>query len=224
MRDVFRGQTLVLLTCGWVLTYPESRRALKQSIHTYVFTLHLLVPFMTHTFRLELQHAVAFTAVRFQGVLASFFLNALFFSHFIEGFGLREAFPKALSNGFDFGSHSDVVLFESPLPSPSLPVNTPSFSATKFAWWNTHHRPYGFTLPLVCPVCHAVRPWKEATMLPDGWVASCENPSCGLREDGSRENPAAKLFGKKPDGIEFVTPVKKRPSGWFAVDISSEFL
>ena len=82
-----------------------------------------------------LQTVIAFTAVRFQGVLASFFLNALFFSHFVEGFGVRESFPKALSNSFDLGPHSDIVLFESlPLISccPSLERAHPA------TWWVGH--------------------------------------------------------------------------------------
>jgi len=169
-----------------------------------------------------LRTAIAFTAVRFQAVLASFFLNALFFSHFVEGFDVRESFPKALSNGFDFGSHSDVVLFESPLPS--IAHHSAAMSVTKFVWWNSHHRPYGVTLPLICPVCHAIRPWREFTLLSGGWATECENPTCGLQSDGLREHPVAKLSGMKPDNIVFVTPVKKRPSGWFSVDITPEFL
>ncbi|KAG6374970.1 hypothetical protein JVT61DRAFT_3739 [Boletus reticuloceps] len=70
--------------------------------------------------------AILFTAVRFQAAVAVFFLNALFFSHFVEGFSVREAMPKALLNGFDLGSHSDVVLFELPL-SPS---QNPAVSVT----------------------------------------------------------------------------------------------
>ena len=167
-----------------------------------------------------LQTIIAFTAVRFQGVLASFFLNALFFSHLVEGFGVHESFPKALSNSFDLGPHSDVVLFES---LPSISHHSATMSITKFVWWNSHHRPYGVTLPLVCPVCHAVRPWKELTLQPGGWATECENPTCGLQSDGSRERPVARLSGIKPDDITFVTPVKKRPSGWFSVDVTSMF-
>ena len=169
-----------------------------------------------------MRNGIAFTAGHFQAALASFFLNALLFSHLIEGFDLREAMPKALSNSLDFGSHSDVILFEPTMPSS--PQNPATLSATKFVWWNSHHRLYGFPLPLACPVCRTVRPWKEFLSLPSGWTTECSNPGCGLRSDGSREQAAGKMSGTKPDGFAFVTPTKKRTSGWLSLDISSQFV
>ena len=111
------------------------------------------------------------------------------------------------------------------LSPPCLPRQNPAaLSATKFVWWNSHHQPYGFPLPLACPVCCAVRPWKEFLSLPSRWTTECGNPGCGLRSDGSREQAAGKLSGTKPDGFAFVMPTKKRTSGWLSLDISSQFV
>lgn len=170
-----------------------------------------------------LNSAITFTALRFQGVLASFFLNGLFLSTVVEGFGLQEAMSKALSNSFHLGPHSDVIIFEFPLPSPSQQPSPPLI--TKFVWWNSHHRPYGFSLPLVCPVCNAIRPWEEnITLSEEEWATRCRNPSCGLRKDGSREKPGGKVLQKKPDIIDFVTPGRRKTNGWFTLDVSAEFL
>lgn len=126
---------------------------------------------------------------------------------------------KALSNSFELGPHSDVLVFDYHLSgSPPLQV------VTKFVWWNSHHRPYGFTLPLLCPICNAIHPWEEfVSSSPQEWAVQCGNLSCGLRSNGSREQPGGKISKKKPQGITFITPVKKRTNGWFAQDVSTEF-
>ncbi|KAG9312771.1 hypothetical protein JVU11DRAFT_7208 [Chiua virens] len=203
LKHIVRGGILVLLSCWWSHQYPESRAGLQDSVKS-----------------LQVKHCIAFSARRFQPALASFFLTALFFSHLIEGFDIPEAMPKALTNGFDLGTHADVFCFSN---GPSTSEASASFIATKYVWWNANHRPYGTSLPLLCPVCRAVRPWKQPVIRDSGWTVQCGNPCCGLRADGTH-GPAGLVAGTKPLGIKFVTPTKSRPSGWFSIDVTANYL
>ncbi|KIK74718.1 hypothetical protein PAXRUDRAFT_174868 [Paxillus rubicundulus Ve08.2h10] len=173
---------------------------------------------------LQVSDCVAFAAPHFQSSLSSSFVQALLCKTFIEGATLPSSMPFALENSFHIGQHSDVLLFSLTKASSNSPCG--KFICNKFYWWNKQTRPYGTCLPLCCPVCGALWCWDRLVwsgLIGEGlWSVGCANPHCSLGENGAQLVPRGMISGVQPRGSRFITPKKKRQSGWMVVTLLYE--
>ena len=160
--------------------------------------------------RLPIRDCIAFVTPCFQAPLANIFLLTLFRSKIIQLIAFSASLPHALERDPELGAHTDILHFSF---NRSLPPIV-SVTCNKYVWWNSNMRPYGSDIPFLCPTCTSVRPWGEITKEEKTWSIQCSNPACGLSADKSQLQPRGEISMEKPANFAFVTPTKKRASGW----------
>lgn len=85
----------------------------------------------------------------------------------IHGFNFTEALQHTLRETFRLGRHTNVLHI------------TPE-SVTRYLWAHKEYQPWGHKLPLQCPQCGILQPWRIA-YLPNngGYGVACKNVDCG---------------------------------------------
>ena len=149
--------------------------------------------------------------LHFQAPLANIFLLTLFWSKIIQLIDFSASLPHTLEWDPELGTHTDILHFSFDRSS-SPPIV--SVTCNKYVWWSSNMQPYGSDIPFLCPTCNSVRPWGEITKEEKTWSIQCSNPACGLNADKSRLQLRGAISMEKPANFTFVTPTKKRMSGW----------
>ncbi|KAI6146388.1 hypothetical protein BKA82DRAFT_125352, partial [Pisolithus tinctorius] len=177
LADLVHASTLVMLTCGPVVSFQESFDALKQSIA-----------------RLQPEFTLAFTAADFISATLKLFIVSYGVKVLIEGHYLADVLPDLLEGSLALRMHTDVILFHVSglslprgllLPGPALSTARPLITGYRYSWYHSHRRPWGTSLPMACPKCAAIRPWAWSKVdpqhdSPKARVSKCQAEACGF--------------------------------------------
>lgn len=95
-----------------------------------------------------------------------------------------KAVPNLLYSS-DIGKHTSVI---------HLRKTEQGLTTSKFVWSSNHYRPNTFSVPLACPVCCCIAPWRgvgRPNKEGSAYTLKCKNKEGGSYCVGSYEVPAA---------------------------------
>ncbi|KAI6004868.1 hypothetical protein EDD15DRAFT_2191626 [Pisolithus albus] len=162
LDKVVYASTLFMLTCGHVVAFEESYKAMKQAITC-----------------LRPEFTIMFTAPDFISAVVKAFIVTYSIQVLIQGHDLLAIFQDILNTSIDLRMHTDVILFyiegllapKAPFGSRPCTLNgavLPSIIGYRYSWYHSHRRPWGKSLPMGCSKCGAIRPWSRSKRAQDG--------------------------------------------------------
>ncbi|KAG1832272.1 hypothetical protein F4604DRAFT_1946217 [Suillus subluteus] len=203
---VLKNAHVIFLVCGSVVAHHNTYAQLMSAV------LHF-----------DFASAIAFTASRFQLLVASSFFLAFAELVLVEQLCVRVTFPELLALSGRLGLHTKVILMTPDTASPHHQLE-----CTTFARAHTQTQPWGVDVPAQCPQCGSTKSWSEKVALTvhadsndsdessasqptvTRYVYSCKYTNCGT----AQRLPAYKFIIERPPGF-MVNSARTTKGGWF---------
>ncbi|TFY51638.1 hypothetical protein EVG20_g10909 [Dentipellis fragilis] len=164
--------TFMFMVCGAFVSIPQSLIDLKGMIAKY-----------------RLANVITFTSRLLQPDLVKPFLLHLLLQKYVHGYRLSKTILRILSEApHDFRRHTGIIHLGYSGNLDNDP-STPSVFATHYMWHSHTIMPWGVQIPVQCPECMCIRPWKFPSHVPGmnqnvvvkckGWVGIEEDSEVG---------------------------------------------